>query len=166
MATLIHYIHVLSAIVWIGGMLFVGFVATPIYRRELDDKTRVHLIVAVGRRFRPFAWTALILLWGTGLIKLWHLIGLHPTGAFFQQGYGRILMFKLTLVFVATIIEAIHDFVIGRRYERYLARDDLSSAGYKQMRRWTILLAITNEIMVLTIVLLAVMLRSYGLPLR
>ncbi len=166
MATFIHYIHVLSAILWIGGMLFVGFVATPVFRRELNEHERVRLIIAVGRQFRPFAWTALILLWVTGLIKLWHLIGLHPTGAFFREGYGRILMFKLTLVLVATILEAIHDFVIGRRYERYLAQGDLDSAEYNQMRRWTILLAISNEIVVLTIVLFAVMLRSYSLPLQ
>lgn len=166
MAVLIHFLHVIAVILWAGGMLFIGFVATPVFRRNLDDRERIRLILATGRRFRPLAWTAIVILWGTGLYKLFKLIGLSPSETFFQVGYGRLLMYKITLVLVATVLSAIHDFLLGPRYERFLDDISSSSASFQRLRRLTILLAITNEIIVLIIVWIAVVLRSYGLPIH
>ena len=57
---LARVIHILAAAVWIGGTVFLAAVAVP-YARTLDDQRRTEVVTALGRRFRPVAWTALVL---------------------------------------------------------------------------------------------------------
>ena len=44
MSLLIRWVHVLSAIVWIGGMPFIGLVLVPVVRRLEDARLRSRLV--------------------------------------------------------------------------------------------------------------------------
>lgn len=103
---LVRWIHVLSAITWIGGMFFIALVAVPVTRRMTDASLRRTLIQQMGVRLRAVGWIALTLLVVTGLINLW----VYP----FLLSSPRFL-WKLGLVIWALLLSAIHDFVLGPR---------------------------------------------------
>jgi copper resistance protein D len=66
----LRFVHVLAAIVWIGGMLFVALVLVPVVRAQADPVLRARLFHQAGVRFRAVGWAALLLLLVTGLANL------------------------------------------------------------------------------------------------
>jgi copper resistance protein D len=105
-ALFIRWVHVLSAITWVGGMLFIALVLVPTARALDDASLRTRLIQESGRRFRTIGWIALALLVATGLLNLW-----------FQPALLREPRFhwKLGLVVLALILSGFHDWVLGPR---------------------------------------------------
>ena len=71
MALVVRWVHVLSAMTWIGGMLFIALVLVPAARGLGDASLRTRLVQEIGRRFRTIAWMVLALLVMTGLLNLW-----------------------------------------------------------------------------------------------
>ena len=106
MSLLIRWLHILAAITWIGGMLFVALVLVPVTRRLEDAALRARLFHAVGLRFRAVGWIALGVLVATGVVHLWR----HP----FLLASPRFHV-KLGLVALALILSALHDFILGPR---------------------------------------------------
>lgn len=106
-------VHVLSAAIWVGGTIFLVAVAVP-YARSLGSEQRTAVASAIGRRFRPVAWTALGGLVLSGLYMLQKLGYLEP-GALADTSNGRLMVAKLVLVAVLIVLSAIHDFVLGPR---------------------------------------------------
>jgi len=105
-ALFVRWVHVLSAITWIGGMLFIALVLVPVSRRLGDASLRTRLVQETGRRFRTIGWHALALLVVTGLLNLW----LQP----FLLRSPRF-HWKLGLAVLALLLSAFHDFVLGPR---------------------------------------------------
>jgi len=109
------YIHVVAAIVWVGGILFLGLIAVPAARRLAPD-VRTHLLGELGRRFRFVGYMLLGVLIATGIVQsafrgatLANVLD----GSFFATSFGRTLGFKLlffTLMLAASIA---HDFFVG-----------------------------------------------------
>jgi uncharacterized membrane protein len=64
----IRWIHVLAAITWVGGMLFIALVLVPTVRALDDAPVRTRVIRDSGRRFRVVAWMALAILVLTGVL--------------------------------------------------------------------------------------------------
>ncbi len=67
MSLLFRSLHVLAAITWIGGMVFVALVLVSITRRLTDPSLRTRLFHEVGVRFRAVGWIAVALLVATGI---------------------------------------------------------------------------------------------------
>jgi len=103
---LVRWLHVLAAITWIGGMLFIALVLVPVTRRLEDPGLRSRLVHDVGRRFRTVGWTAIVVLVATGLLNLW----IHPALLSSPRLHA-----KFGLVGLALILSAFHDFVLGPR---------------------------------------------------
>ncbi|MFQ5899208.1 MAG: DUF4149 domain-containing protein [Candidatus Methylomirabilia bacterium] len=134
----VRWVHVLAAVVWLGGMLFIALVLVPVARGIQDPALRSHLIGQAGRRFRTVGWVALGLLLVTGVASL----SSRPWLLRF-----RLLHAKLALVLVALILSVVHDFILGPRVTRLPPKADGS-------RRLVSVLARVNVLVVLTIVLL------------
>lgn len=109
MSLLLRWIHVLAAVTWIGGMLFIALVLVPVTRRLQDPALRARLVHETGMRFRTVGWIALAVLVATGLGNLW----LFPTFLWSPRLHA-----KLGLVLVALVLAVIHDFVLGPRAGR------------------------------------------------
>jgi putative copper resistance protein D len=143
MMLVLRFVHVLAAVTWIGGMVFIALVLVPTLR-GLDDATlRSRLVQDAGIRFRRVAWIALALLLISGLGNLWmrpYLLGLPH----FQ--------IKLGLVGTALALSALHDFVLGPR-----AGQPDADPRLRVRASW---LARGNVIVVLLVVLLGLMLRG------
>jgi len=112
-------LHLLAAVVWIGGMLFLGLVLTPVLRCRPPDE-RASLLSAVGRRFLKVGWAALGAILVTGPL-LWIKRGFDVT---------PVLVVKLTLVGVILLLSVLHDFVLGPRLIKRLR------GGVRERRRF------------------------------
>ena len=139
----VRFLHVLAAITWIGGMLFIALVLVPVTRGLEDVALRRRLVQATGRRFRTVGWIALALLVATGVANL----TLRPE----LLSAPRFLV-KAALVVVALVMSAVHDFVLGPR----AGRPDLYPAARTQAS-W---LARLEVLLVLVIVGLGLALRG------
>ena len=105
----------LAAAVWVGGTIFLVAVAVP-YARSLGGEQRTAVASAIGRRFRPVAWTAMAGLVASGLYMLQKLGYLN--GGLTSTSDGRLMLVKLVTVALLIALSAVHDFVLGPRLER------------------------------------------------
>ena len=109
----IRWIHLVSAITWIGGQLFILIILLPIMRTALPRNERTLLFAQVGRRYATVSWIALSLLVVTGFLNGqrrgidWSRLS--------TSDYGRILMVKLIFVAVVIVITLVHALHFGRR---------------------------------------------------
>ena len=111
-------LHVLAAIIWLGGMFFFALVGAPVLRRVEPAAVRADLFTGFGRRFRKVGSAALAVLIVTGVANL-HFRGLlhsHVLGsaAFWRTPYGGSLAWKLGSVIVMMGAGAAHDVLAVR----------------------------------------------------
>lgn len=147
-------VHVLSAVMWVGGVLFMGMVAVPA-AKKLDDGLRRQLLDDLGRRFRPMGWTALGLLVATGIYLMWHwgaTVGTVLDLSFFEHGHTQKLGYKLVLVGMMLVVSGLHDFWLGPR----ATREGRSPEEIARDRKWAGMLGRGTGILVILIVVLAV----------
>jgi uncharacterized membrane protein len=142
MALALRFLHVLAAVVWIGGMLFIALVLVPVLRGNTDPVARARLVHLVGSRFRTVGWISLALLLAAGLGNLWMRPYLLTLPRF---------QLKLGLVGVALVLSVVHDFVLGPR-----AGAPGADPALRRRASW---LARINVLIVLIVVVLGLSLR-------
>lgn len=151
MQTLSLYIHILGAILLVGGMLFFTLIAAP-YLRGLEDKKETALhFQGLGKRFKTIGLIAWAMLLITGPLNL-YLMGFNSfmlsSFDFWSSDYGKILLTKILLVLLLITTSLVHDLVIGpksRTSQKYSAVTKIVGRG--------------NLVIALIIVLFAVILR-------
>jgi uncharacterized membrane protein len=135
-------LHVLAAVIWIGGMLFLGLVLVPVLRNR-PSAERAALLHAVGRRFLAVGWMALGTLLVTGPL-LWALRGFP---------LGLVMVHKLILVAILLVLSVLHDFVLGPRLVALIAEGEASDETARLRRRGA-LLARLNVLLALVVLIL------------
>ena len=92
--------HVLAAMLWLGGMLFLGAVGAPVLRAVEPPALRQRLFQELGLRFRGVGWVAIALLLLTGVSNLYYRgwLGATLQADFWRTATGHALMAKLTAV--------------------------------------------------------------------
>jgi uncharacterized membrane protein len=143
MSLALRFVHVLAAITWAGGMLFIALVLVPVARRLPDRALRTRLVHDIGMRFRTVGWVALGVLVATGLVNLWLRPELLTTTRFW---------WKAGLVALALFLSALHDFVLGPRAGRPGA-----DPGARVRASWV---ARVNLVVVLVIVVIGLSFRG------
>ena len=112
-------IHVLAAMLWLGGMFFLAVVGGPVLRGVDPPELRQRLFQLLGERFRTLGWIAVSVLLVTGVINLWFRGWLRwdvlGSGAFWRTGTGTALALKLGAVTIMVVSSAVHDFWLGPR---------------------------------------------------
>ncbi|HSE94094.1 MAG TPA: DUF4149 domain-containing protein [Methylomirabilota bacterium] len=136
-------VHVLAAITWVGGMVFIALVLVPVTRRLTDPALRTRLVHEIGVRFRTVGWIALGLLVLSGFVNLW----MRP----YLLGVPRFHV-KLGLVVVALALSVLHDVVLGPR-----AGAPGADPALRVRASWV---ARVNMLVVLAIVVLGLALRG------
>ncbi|HEV2112149.1 MAG TPA: CopD family protein [Gammaproteobacteria bacterium] len=58
-------LHVLAAVIWVGGMFF-GFLAVRPALGDLETKIRARIWVGIFRRFFPWVWGSIVTLLASG----------------------------------------------------------------------------------------------------
>ncbi|OMG65270.1 hypothetical protein AUR59_012805 [Stutzerimonas balearica] len=67
-----YALHVLAAVIWVGGMFFAWMVLRPAAGGALQPAERLRLWSEVLRRFFAWVWAAVLVLALSGIV-LWHL---------------------------------------------------------------------------------------------
>jgi uncharacterized membrane protein len=106
MMILLAWVHLLAAVIWIGGMVFLSMILTPVFKRGTFGADRRVLFQTLARRFRIAVWGSIILLVLTG-----PLLVSSRTGTLAEpEGWRSVLTTKLWLVAVLIVLTAAHDF--------------------------------------------------------
>jgi len=116
MMLLLVWLHVLAAVTWIGGTIFLSAVLVPVLRGEAFALQRSLLFRTTARRFRAVVWSAIAVLLLTGPLLL-HQRGIPITD---PSGWPTVLAAKLGLVAVLLMLTLIHDLIVGPRVGRIL----------------------------------------------
>ncbi|MDP2689196.1 MAG: DUF4149 domain-containing protein [Deltaproteobacteria bacterium] len=150
------FLHIISAIFWVGGMLFLVAVVAPYLKTLSDPKDRSKIYQVVGKQYRLWGWVAIVTLLTTGPIILYLLYGV-PIDAVLSPGlhstgFGKALAVKLALVALIVLSSLVHDFWLGPRSR--------SSPSFSKIAR---IFGRTNLIIALLIVLFAVFIRTGGM---
>ena len=160
--TLVVLIHILAAIIWLGGMFFIAIVMVPVLIRLEPPQKRIEVLSATATRFRMVSWIAILVILGTGVLNAINRgVTLHAisTGEFFSSYFGKILTLKLTLVFAMLVLSAIHDFILGPRLVELLnSRNPDSFMKVQKNRRYVSRLARINALLGILVIACAVML--------
>ena len=95
MTALMKFLHLVAAIIWLGGIFFMLFSLRPVAAELLAPPQRLPLIAQVLRRFFAGVWLTMAILLVTGLIMLLGA-GMKnaPVGWHLMLGIG-LLMFAL-----------------------------------------------------------------------
>lgn len=156
-------LHVLAALLWLGGMFFLAAVGAPVLRTVEDPTLRRDLFGSIGEQFRRVGWVAIGVLVLTGLANL-HFLGVLrwevlSSRSFWGQPFGRALLWKLVAVTVMLSIQAIHDFVHGPAAGRAIPGSPEALA----LRRRAALMARVNAVVGVVLVYVAVRLARGGM---
>jgi len=97
-------LHVIAAVVWVGGMIFAHQCLRPVAASQLEPPQRLKLWVGVFSRFFPFVWISIILLPLTGylmMFSLWSSMSLTPLYVHIMNGVGTLMILVYLHVFFA-----------------------------------------------------------------
>lgn len=140
---ILRSVHLLSAVVWVGGMISFTLVIMPVLRKGLSPPQRREWIRNIGRRYRLVGWTSIVILLITGSLMAW------SQGVEWGSEFGRVLSLKLVLVGVMLALTSLHDFVLGPR-----------AAQTENLRGIVLWLARLNLLVVVAIILCGVWLTT------
>jgi uncharacterized membrane protein len=115
-------LHLLAAVIWVGGMFFAYMALRPVAASLLEPAQRLPLWSQTFGRFFPWVWGAVILLLATGL---WMVISV--LGGFGQVGFYIHLMAGLGILMMLLFMHVF--FAPYRRLKQALAANDMPEAG-------------------------------------
>lgn len=112
-------LHLAAVIVWIGGMFFAHVCLRPVAAAQLQPPQRLPLLAAVlGRFFVVVGW-ALLLLWGSGLVRFAQVGAAIPWNWHAMAGIGS----AMTIIFGLIVLR------FHRRLLAAVASQDWPTAG-------------------------------------
>jgi uncharacterized membrane protein len=138
-------IHVLSVVIWVGGMFFAYMVLRPAAAEKLDPPQRLNLWNNVFSRFFPWVWLAIIGLLITGYWMLFVPFGgmaNAPVFVHIMHTFGLIMMAIFMHVFFAPY----------KRLKRAVDASDWAAGG-KALAQIRILVGINLFIGIITILI-------------
>jgi putative copper resistance protein D len=122
-------LHILAAIAWIGGMIFLSLVLAPLVRGRKAAPEFMALFRSAALRFRPIVWVAIAILLLTGpmLLSLRGITVMNPSS------WPGIVMVKLALVSLLLFLTLLHDLLLGPRVSRVGAIPESERTSGEQM---------------------------------
>ncbi len=149
------WIHLLAAVVWIGGLVFLSVVLLPVLRRDGLFANYAVLFRALAYRFRSLVWVAMGLLVGTGLLlATGRLIPLSEPGR-----WPAVFAAKMSLVALLFSLTLLHDLVMAPYVRRILGMAEMErTARQRALIRYSSLVPRLSLLVALLVLLLAVVL--------
>lgn len=153
--SLLIWLHLVAAISWIGGTVFLSVVLVPVLKQESFAPQRPVLFRTVARRFRTVVWGSIAVLLCTGPLLL-HQRGISISS---PSSWPLVVMVKLGLVTCLLLLTLTHDLVLGPLVGKILRLPPESRSGFDQaLVRWSPLVARFSLVLTLGIVFVAIML--------
>lgn len=136
MTIVLVWLHLLAAISWIGGMVFLSVVLAPLVRGRKAAPEFTALFRSAALRFRIVVWTAMAVLLTTGSLLL-RQRGIAST---IPSLWPQILVVKLGLVALLLVLTFSHDLLLGPMVSRLSAVPEVARTSRQrrliQLARW------------------------------
>ena len=110
-------LHILAAVSWVGGMIFLSLVLAPLVRSRKAVPEFMALFRSAALRFRPIVWVAMAILVMTGPM----LLSLRGVAVASPSSWPGIVIVKLMLVALLLFLTLLHDLVLGPQVSRVSA---------------------------------------------
>jgi len=155
MITVLRIVHLMSAMVWVGGTIALVFAGVPAIR-TLEGVARATALKELGRRWRPLGWSAM----GVAILSGLWLTQLHGgfNAAALSTDFDQTLIVKSVLVVFLVIGALIHDYVLGPRLQREMRAKDPQAPA---TRRRLIMVGWFNFSLTIAVPILGVIVLSY-----
>ena len=110
------FVHILSAITWIGGMLFIVMILAPLLRSQDFRPVATRVLHTTGKKFKKIGWACFLLILVTGFLNARARYGYdgQPWGEWVRIVFAvKPLMHKIYTFVLILILSYVHDFHIG-----------------------------------------------------
>lgn len=112
------FFHVISVVVWVGGMFFAYMALRPTLAECLEPPQRLKVWEGVFKRFFPWVWTAVALILSSGLYMM------------MVMGQAAIhIMIMATLGIIMMLLFAHLYFALFSKLKRAVAAQDWATGG-------------------------------------
>jgi len=91
-------LHILAVVIWVGGMFFAYNALRPAAAESLEPPLRLTLWVATFRKFFPWVWLSVIIIFVSGMGMMLSLPKA-PTHIVIMAGLGILMMIIFILVY-------------------------------------------------------------------
>ena len=116
--TVALFLHLISDVIWIGGMFLAYVAVRPAAVEVLDPPQRLRLWTGIFRRFFPWVWAAVVLILGSGFMMIGHM-GAVP---------GYVIVMTVIGIVMSLIFLHIYFAPFGR-LKRAVAAQDWKAGG-------------------------------------
>lgn len=116
--TIALFLHLISDVIWIGGMFLAYVAVRPTVAEVLEPPQRLRLWTGIFRRFFPWVWAAVTLILGTGFVMIGEL--------------RTVPLYVIVMTVIGVVMSAIflHIFFAPfARLKRAVAAEDWKSGG-------------------------------------
>lgn len=154
---IVLWIHLFSAVIFVGGSFFMWLVVMPATRLVAKDEAERTLLVGkIAKEFGRLVTPLLIILVLTGLYNAtWYLPSF---GSLFYTYDGLLLFTKSVLTVVLIALIYVHNVYFGRKIVKLAREHDVD--GLKSIRKRSRVISMTNLALMALILLFATLMQS------
>jgi uncharacterized membrane protein len=116
--TLLLFLHVISDVIWIGGMFLAYMAVRPAAAEVLEPPLRLKLWSGIFRRFFPWVWAAVVLILASGFLMMGQL--------------ARVPHYVIAMTVIGIVMSAIFAYIYFAPFpalKRAVASEDWKSGG-------------------------------------
>ncbi|TGL65132.1 hypothetical protein [Leptospira jelokensis] len=126
--------HILSAMIWVGGMIFYVIVVMPVIRNPSLKDQKLTLLQLTALQFRSISYILFFLLITSGFGMLFtkgYLLD-GQLRLFFSSNIGYMFILKIGFFLILFLSSLYHDFVSGPKTFVYAERDTVQYERYRK----------------------------------
>lgn len=109
-----YWIHLLAAVFWVGGIMFILFVAIPVATGRAESGGR-EFMGEVAKRFGPLANWCIYILIVTGAVMTWGMRSMKAVD--FENTWTWVFAIKMVPVLVMVVIHFYRGLVLSKKIE-------------------------------------------------
>ncbi|VAW59221.1 hypothetical protein MNBD_GAMMA11-1086 [hydrothermal vent metagenome] len=142
--SLYSLLHVVFAVIWVGGMFFAYNFLRPAAGQVLEPPLRLTLWVSVFKRFFPYVWLSVILLPATGYLMVFAIWG--------SMGNAPVYVHAMNGVGIAMILIYMHVFFSPFKRLKLAVEEQRWTDGGKALAQIRILIAVNLVLGILVVI--------------
>ncbi len=154
---LVLWVHLFTAVLFVGGSFFMWLVVVPAsHRFAKDESERTQIVGKIAKGFGRFVTPALAVLVVTGVYNAsWYL---PAPGALVDSQMGLLLLLKAILVVVLIALIYVANVYFGKRIVALARENRLEEL--RELRKRSRLVSFANLSLMLAILVLAVLMQA------
>lgn len=151
------WIHIFAAVVWIGGIFFILFVALPSAKQTLEQPGS--FMGVLSKRFVPLANMSILLIFVTGIFMSLSSQSLSEIASLGSL-WSKMLSAKIMMVLIMIVVHLYRGLVLTPKISKLTAQGG-RSVEVGRLQRLSLNLVKANFLFGLTVLLLTGMLYAY-----